>query len=261
MVDKGLEHSPRWLQRADIERLEGALTPAAYIQRAYLFSKKNGQLPEWARKNPGGQWEFSRDYVLSEIGLRHEYISVHDAAKILSVSRRTVQNWIDEGMLSCEKSGEHRGGKVRNIPRKEFMQRVSTLRARAKRYEASRNKRKKTDKAVEIDPLTAIRQAKSLIASALEMRLKSGSVKTGKISAADINKRLEMQTKIEQTVQQANIAFTAAAEIIARRLLGEVFDGKMSRPVAALTYMRLCQSDGIPEEIVRNVRHEVFGSG
>ena len=261
MMKKSLQHGSGWLPRGDIAQIEGALSPAAYVQRAYLYRKQHGRLPGWARKRSGGQWEFKEDYIRKEIEHSREYMTVHDAAKALSVSRRTVQNWIDEGVLPCEKSGEHCGGKVRNIPRKAFMQCAASLRARAKRYENSRRKQVKPVPPSMSEPSAAIQQAKGLMVRALEMRLKSSAAQPKKIGAADINKRLEMQGRIEQTVQQANAAFAVAAEIIARRLLEEVFDGKMSRPVAALTYMRLCQRDGIPDEIARNVRHEVFGTG
>lgn len=253
-----------WVQRADIPEINGALTPSAYVQRAYLYKKKHKRLPYWARKNARESWEFLRKYIEEEIEEKRKFMDVHEVAEELSVSRRTVQNWVDAGLLAAKGAVSESGGR-RIIPRDIVKDKGRMLRQRAARH----RKRKRKDGATgtassvkkdTIDPYVCISKAKALMAVALDQRLRNapGSLRS-KWQVAELDQHFAAQSNTERVVREARELFCKAAEILGQRVLEDVFDERLSNAVAVLTFMRMCRRDGIPDEIAAKVRHELFG--
>lgn len=134
-MDAGPEHgesapSPatgNWIGPDEIRAIAGALKPAAYVARAYLHCQEHaGKPPAWANKLPNGRWLFDRSYVESDAADHVAFVGISEAAAIAGVSRRTIQNWIDEGAIPVE-GGERSSGAPRRIRRDEFLRLYPTL--------------------------------------------------------------------------------------------------------------------------------------
>ena len=114
------EQCAGWLDRHAISQQRGALKPSAYVARAYNFEKAHGRLPEWARKIDGGKWLFAEAYISEDAALQIETMGISDAAALVGTSRRTIQTWVDEGLL--ETAGENRQtGESRRVNRAALM--------------------------------------------------------------------------------------------------------------------------------------------
>jgi excisionase family DNA binding protein len=123
------EQCAGWLDRHAISQQRGALKPSAYVARAYNFEKAHGRLPEWARKIDGGKWLFAEAYISEDAALQIETMGISDAAALVGTSRRTIQTWVDEGLL--ETAGENRQtGESRRVNRAALMRALPELKAR-----------------------------------------------------------------------------------------------------------------------------------
>jgi hypothetical protein len=125
-------HSPgtptHWIARVDISQIEGTLKPSAYVARAYQYQKTHGgALPSWADKQPNGRWLFDEAYIHRDATHNRETIGISEAAKLLGATRRTIQTWIDEGIIA---TGEHEKGQPRTISRAKFMAMLPSLKQR-----------------------------------------------------------------------------------------------------------------------------------
>ncbi len=118
-----------WVSRSEIMQISGALKPAAYVARAYLYLKETGESPAWAQKTAGGRWLFDRNYVEHDAVLNISTIGISEAAEHAGTSRRTIQTWVDEGILKTA-SGEREPGQCRHVDRQAFLKALPKLRAR-----------------------------------------------------------------------------------------------------------------------------------
>ncbi len=119
----------RWINRREIASIKGALNPEAYVARAYLLAKESGSEPTWARKDAKGHWLFDETYIRSDANENAETIGITEAARLVGTSRRTVQTWVDDGLIDSEREIRHQG-EVRKIPRGPFMAQLPELRRR-----------------------------------------------------------------------------------------------------------------------------------
>ena len=126
----GNDAAPAWLGRRDVLAIPGALKASAYVARAYLLQKNHGgHPPAWARKLPGGQWQFTRAYVETDARQNLATVGITEAATILGASRRAIQTWVDEGIIPTTVDKRHTG-ESRHIDRTEFMRLLPTLKTR-----------------------------------------------------------------------------------------------------------------------------------
>jgi len=126
------DHTPstrtRWIGRGDISQIEGTLKPSAYVARAYQHQKTHGgTLPSWADKQANGRWLFDAAYIHRDATHNRDTIGISEAAKLVGATRRTIQTWIDEGIIP---TGEHAKGQARTISRTRFMDMLPSLKER-----------------------------------------------------------------------------------------------------------------------------------
>lgn len=118
-----------WIGHKVIADIPGTLKPGAYVARAYHHQQEHGTPPQWARKLDSGRWLFDERYVREDAALNLATVGVSEAARLLGVTRRAVQTWVDEGRLPT--SLDHREkGAIRRIARAEFMQQLPELKQR-----------------------------------------------------------------------------------------------------------------------------------
>jgi excisionase family DNA binding protein len=118
----------RWIKSADIKNIEGAHKPSAYVARAYAYQKKHGgELPDWAQKSSDGSWLFDEAYIVSCARENLDTIGISEAARVLGVTRRTIQTWVDSNVIPVS---EHRPGETRRILRAPFLEAIPALRRR-----------------------------------------------------------------------------------------------------------------------------------
>ena len=64
VADSDPARETRWIGRREIEAIEGALEPSAYVARAYKEAlKHDGHPPCWAKKDETGQWLFDFGHI------------------------------------------------------------------------------------------------------------------------------------------------------------------------------------------------------
>ena len=120
----------RWIGRADIARIAGALQASAYVARAYLIQKENaGIAPPWARKQPNGHWLFDADYIQADARENRATLGITEAAKVLGATRRAIQTWVDDGVIQATHDQREKGA-TRRILREEFLRAVPELKQR-----------------------------------------------------------------------------------------------------------------------------------
>jgi excisionase family DNA binding protein len=120
--------SIRWITSGEIKNVEGAHKPGAYVARAYAFQKSHqGTHPPWAKKSPNGNWCFDEAYIARCAHDNIDYIGISEAARLLGVTRRTVQTWADENIIP---GGEHAPGEERRILRGPFTKAIPELKRR-----------------------------------------------------------------------------------------------------------------------------------
>ena len=126
------KHTPcdaaNWIGRGDIAQIEGALQPSAYVARAYQYQKAHdGTLPSWADKQANGRWLFDESYIRSDATRNRDTIGISEAATLVGATRRTIQTWIDDGVIAAE---EHHKGRPRTISRAKFIALLPSLKQR-----------------------------------------------------------------------------------------------------------------------------------
>ncbi|MFC1497892.1 helix-turn-helix domain-containing protein [Verrucomicrobiota bacterium] len=123
--------SAKWIKSRDIGCIEGALKASVYITRAYRYVREHGgRYPQWAKKSERGHWLFDSTYIKEDAEENRLIVSISEAARILGASRRTIQNWADEGIIATVAGEGRRGEAARKILREQFMQTVPELRKR-----------------------------------------------------------------------------------------------------------------------------------
>jgi len=135
-----------WISAREISGISGALKPSSYIARAYQYSRRHkGSLPEWAKKDSDGKWLFLETYVRGEAGRRQKTISVSEAAEFLGAAKRTVQKWVDAGLIKAEE-GDRKKGSERRIVKEDFVLRVDDLKKRLEKAAVVRFKQEQGHK-------------------------------------------------------------------------------------------------------------------
>lgn len=236
-----------WIGTQKIKDIEGALKPSAYVARAYRQAQKNdGRPPKWARKLGNGRWVFDIEYIKTDAKENLESISVSDAARVLGVTRRAVQTWVDEGEIPVVDGYRKGKGESRRILREEFMRNLPRLRMRLEtpavvgykrkhgkplskdlidRIEAERVVRqaaaKETDRARRREERKALRAVKlkagrGKTAAAVEARLKEareGRLKeesqAGLKAAAQVQLKKAREAELRKTREKAAAAVEA----------------------------------------------------
>ena len=121
----------RWVGRSEIEAIEGALEPSAYVARAYKeVLKHEGHPPWWARKDESGQWQFDFVYIEADVRTNIDTIGIDEAARILGATRRAVQTWVDHGTIAAVAGTNRTKGARRRILRAKFMRDLPRLQTR-----------------------------------------------------------------------------------------------------------------------------------
>ena len=116
-----------WINVQEIAKIDGALKAAAYVARAYRYAQDHGgQPPAWARKLENGRWQFALEYIREDAAAHSRTLSVADAAKMVGVTRRTVQAWVDKGEVPLLGGGRQRG-ETRQILKAPFLRLVPQL--------------------------------------------------------------------------------------------------------------------------------------
>lgn len=236
-----------WLTRRQVKRIKGALKPAAYVQRAYQWTRKQGgALPEWARKTADGSWLFQREYIRRDARINQNTLGVTEAARMLNTSRRTIQNWIDEGVLPADESPLTTAGKGRRILREEFFAMLPALRERL-HQETPSGDMKPNVAPLASAPVPPTPEPESSPAPDAATRKRR--------AAENLEQRLRAarETKItQQAVEQT-------AHSIAQRLLNAVFDERFSRLKGMQLYNQITESKNIPRDIRIRIRKKFFG--
>ncbi len=109
-----------WIGHREIAAIPGALKPSAYVARAYLHRQTQGHMPPWAMKAANGRWQFDAAYIRSDAAENRATIGVSEAARLLGVTRRAVQTWVDEGRLPSVADARAKG-QNRRIPRTDIL--------------------------------------------------------------------------------------------------------------------------------------------
>lgn len=132
----------RWIDKSGLERLRKT-HPAgkhmhkrgAYVARAYLHLRAKGGLPPWAKRGKGRSWLFDEGRIISEAEARRaeaeKYMAVKEVGALLrekglDVSKRTILNWFDKGVLKGKRVIEE-GKSVRKIDRSHFERNLPAL--------------------------------------------------------------------------------------------------------------------------------------
>lgn len=100
------------------------------MARAYLHARKHGSPPAWARKLENDQWLFESSYIQADAADNLKFVGVSEAAERVPTSRRTIQTWVDEGVLAVEDAAQREKGQPRRILRDPFLQALPDLRRR-----------------------------------------------------------------------------------------------------------------------------------
>lgn len=120
-----------WIDSKAIQDIAGTLKPSAYVARAYKYTRQNnGALPEWAKKLDSKHWLFSLEYIKTDAKTNLTTIGIHEAAKLLGATRRTVQTWVDIGEIPTDPEQKDAKNRRRRILRKEFMLALPHLKKR-----------------------------------------------------------------------------------------------------------------------------------
>lgn len=131
VADSDPARETRWIGRREIEAIEGALEPSAYVARAYKEAlKHDGHPPCWARKDETGQWLFDFGHIEADARTNIGTIGIDEAARILGATRRAVQTWVDHGTIAAVAGTDRTKGARRRILRAQFMRDLPHLRTR-----------------------------------------------------------------------------------------------------------------------------------
>ena len=85
-----------WISGAQVKQIPGALSPAAYVGRAYRYAlQHNDRPPRWARKDTYDNWQFNAEYITANAQDRLEYIGISEAARLVDATRASIQGWVD----------------------------------------------------------------------------------------------------------------------------------------------------------------------
>jgi excisionase family DNA binding protein len=226
-----------WIGKREIVSVPGALKPGAYVARAYLHAKQHGgRTPSWARKQKNGRWLFDRGYIERDARERVEFVGVTEAAKLLGVTRPTIQGWVDEGVIATEEAGPRETGAPRRIPRDAFLRALPELRERLQ-TPAVIGYRLKHGKPVDpgaADRVAAEREIRETLAEEqrLSRRLEKsreemGGARTRRVSAdvetaREARRRASDQRRIaERASREAHREWKAAAREAERRAAQE----------------------------------------
>jgi excisionase family DNA binding protein len=279
--------STQWMTRRDIEAVEGALQPAAYVQRAYLHARQHGgRPPGWARKTDGGRWLFDPDYIRSDAADNLATFSVGEAAEMLGATRRAVQNWIDKGEIKIL-GGTHDKGHARRILKEPFLRSLNRLKRRLETPAVVGRKLKEghpvapsvleklgtQKRAADVESAqtrlaAGIRAAKQRSAAALEEHLsaakaaRSRKLKRGtdeqavkESSATAVESRLAAAREAKRNRK----AIEAVAVEVAERIINDMFDERLSRIQAMIIFNRIMDAQKVPRDIRIKVRKRFFG--
>ncbi len=116
-----------WINPGEIAKIAGALKATAYVARAYRHAQEHGgQMPAWARKLDNGRWQFTADYIREDAATLGKTLSVVEAAKMVGVTRRTMQAWIDRDVVPILKAGRQHG-ETRQILKEQFVRLMPNL--------------------------------------------------------------------------------------------------------------------------------------
>jgi hypothetical protein len=287
--------SASWVGRRDIDAIAGALTSGAYVQRAYLLARRQGRMPAWAAKTAGGQWLFSRAYIEADARENLQTLGVGEAAVLLGTTRRTVQNWIDEGVIEPLGDAEHEKGEFRRILREPFLRNLETFRRRLQtpsnvgkmlrhgkavpdeviqRLEAERSARAEESRrpAPQVEPETPIpgpdpAAAKRAAAAQIEDRLRAAArqqraARERTAPSAQVREAaaaLEARLQAARQARRDEAAWEEKASRIAGRIMDAMLDDLFGRMTAALLFNRVAKDQHVPDDIRVRVRREFFG--
>lgn len=285
----------KWIGHDEIRRIRGALSPGAYVARAYREARDHdGEPPPWARKLPNGRWVFDASYIDSDAQLNAETIGVDEAAAILGASRRAVQTWVDAGIIACADSREkgmqrliNRERFIREIPELKkrlqtravvgFKRSVETRRRQAGRQEAPAAAAAEEPVADEVDLLEAPRDELAMVkaerAAAIEAALRRACErKAGMAALSAAGKRekhpadpaavahsVEERFKTAAESRRRETELAALAATMAERIMNDVECGKMGFIDGLLLFNNLAKAKNVPDHIRARVRKDFFG--
>gem|GEM_PF-2991824 len=146
--------SKLWIGHDAIKLMPGALTPGAYVARAYREARNHdGTPPPWAKKLGNGKWVFDTSYIHADASLNLETMGVDEAATLLGASRRAIQVWIDTGIITSAEAREK--GAQRLILRDRFLYDLPELKKRLQTPAAIGFKRNAASKRIQMTEETA----------------------------------------------------------------------------------------------------------
>ena len=267
----------RWLGRQETAAVEGALKPAAYVQRAYLYSREHGgRTPPWAHKTEQGRWLFDPGYIRADAVNNLRTLSVGEAARLVGATRRAVQNWIDEGDIAIL-GGPHIKGRDRRVLKEPFLAKLDALKTRLETPAVIGQKLQQGRPIAEAvlkrvpptrKPESKLQAAKIMSAAGLEARLSAARVVSrgrnadSEEAAAGPREQAEFVEVSLRTAREARanrVAVERYACEVAERLVNDVFDERMERIDAVVLFNRIAEERGIPRDIRINVRKQYFG--
>jgi len=271
----------RWIGRREIASIEGALKAAAYVQRAYLYSRDHGgDQPPWARKTEQGRWLFDPDYIEADAADNLRTITVGDAARLAGATRRTIQNWIDEGDIAIL-GGRHVRGRDRRILKEAFLAKLDVLKTRLETPAVIGQKLQRGKPVPDAvlrrvsparKPESKLQAAKILSAAALEAQLAAaravhradddGQEDTAEEFGAPARAGAEMLESRLRAAREAHVSRAAIERYaceVAERLVNDVYDDRLTRIDAVMLFNRIAEERGVPRDIRIKVRKRFFG--
>ena len=238
--------SEEWIGHREIRDIEGSLKPSAYVGRAYRYSQDNGgQLPEWARKQDNGRWQFHRAHIEADAGSNLKSLGIDEAAHLLGTTKRTVQTWCDEGIISAASTVPRAKGESRRIVRDQFMKELPSLR---RRLEVGSTEEKE---------VTAREKggAKSVRTAVSRELPQDAPISIKAQSAAAVEAQLQSAKEARRQEDRWEQLATESAQ----RIMNDMFDGQFNRVEALVLFNQAATDQGVPDDIRIRVRKGFFG--
>ena len=268
-----------WIERGEIEAIPGALTPSAYVARAYKETMAAaGRPPVWARKLESGKWLFDARYIAADAREQVDCIGIEEASGLLGATRRAVQNWVDCGEIATTGGATRKRGERRRILRAQFMLDLPRLRKRLETPAVLGFKLKHGPVPAPAAPAAVPVPEQAPAARGPGIRARLSALTGGRRPAAGpaqgehgmpaagdtAAKTLavasaEAQFKSASRARQQATEQEAAARKMAERLVGAVFGGEMNRIDAMIMFNQLATERGVPDPMRIAVRKEYFG--
>ena len=240
-----------WIGHREIRAVDGALRPSAYVGRAYRHEREqNGRLPEWAQKQDNGRWRFSRAYVEEDARVNLESVGTDEAARILGTTKRTVQTWVDDGIISSASDAARTKGEPRRILRDQFMRDVPRLQKRLASSAADTPGVEAREETAVLIPKPCARDDGSPRES-LQHGL--SAIKAERAAAVE-----EQLWNAREARREEDRSEKLATEI-AQRIMNDMFDDRLSRIEAMVLFNQAASEQGVPDEIRIRVRKGFWG--